>query len=251
MSTRGELVVSKKVLGDNCDAEHSAVPGENITFELTVHNGTSEEQEVAIFDSIDVVTQESFAWAAFDRGVEGTTGSSNSGVDVIDETIVVPAGGTFVYTIIVGTKNPYCGTVSNVARWCTPDMKRPEYARSAVVFVGITPDEACLRHPSHDLNTALFEFLPQEGESSILFNWVEQGLSLVDFLEAIAHLVVDGDAKGFNPEYTGFAEQAAELAAIEAAEEAAATAAEEASAAAAAAGAAGDPAEPPADPAGP
>lgn len=206
MSTQGNLVISKTLTGD-CALVNEVDPGDDITYELIIDNSGSEPAVVSVYDMLNPYTMAALSWSAMDMGAGATTGSAGGGAGTIDETITVPPCGKFVYTIIVTTLEPFCGTVTNCARWCTPQMKRPEYVSVDRVYVGMSPDEACLEHGAINLNDALYEFLPDNDRAHIFFDYIEAGYDLVDLIEASAKFIVNS-GKPINPDYEGFAEAA-------------------------------------------
>jgi len=210
MSTRGQLTVSKNLVGD-CGIDNEIDPGDEATYELCFENDSSEDIEVAVFDALNPYTMDSLVWSGVDVGSGTTTGSAGGGADVIDETITLGPCSKFVYTIVVTALDPFCGTLTNCVRYCTPEMKRPEYVSSPPVYVGIAASETCLDHDSHNLNDAMYELMPSEGRASKLFDFIEAGYDFVDILEALAKFITgeDGGAKPINPDYTP-AKEAAE-----------------------------------------
>lgn len=217
MSTRGDLTISKNLVGD-CAVENGDEidPGDDVTYELCIENTTPDEQTVDIYDALNPYTMAALVWSGVDVGSGATTGSAGGGADLIDETLVLEPCAKFVYTIVVTTLDPFCGTMSNCARYCTPDMKRPVSVSSPPVYVGLSKGETCLDHESHNLNDALYELMPSEGRASKLFDFIEAGYDLVDILEAVSKFITgdDSPAKPINPEYTPAKEAAEQRAAL-------------------------------------
>lgn len=208
MSTRGDLAISKSLVGD-CAVEggDEVNPGDPVTWELCVENTTSEPVTVNIYDEINPYTMDTFVWSGVDVASGVTTGSAGGGIDVIDETLVLAPCAKFVYTIVATSPVPFCGTMSNSARFCTPKMKKPEYVPGGTVYVGVSKSKTCLVHDSMNFNDAAAELWPDDGRASILFDFIEQ-YDWVDIILSIAPLVAKNEKlKPINPDYEGFKEE--------------------------------------------
>lgn len=204
---RGDLSI-KKTLSGECELINEIDPGDKIEFCITIENSSPEPREISVYDALDPYTMEALEWVGVDIGAGITTGSDGAGADLIDETLTLAPCTIFKYTITVTTLSPFCGVVSNCARWCTPAMKRPEYIDSPPVYVGILESEACLGHERLNMNDALWQLMPTDpGRASKLQVFLEAGYDLVDIIEAISKLLVgeESTAKPFNPDWEGFA----------------------------------------------
>lgn len=215
MSTRGDLTISKEVVGD-CKIENEIQAGDDITYEITVENSSSEQMTVNIFDELCVFSMEALSWVGVDVGFGTTTGSAGAGADLIDETLVLGPCATFLYTVVVTTKDPFCGVVHNVVRYCTPDMKRPEYIAAEPVYVGIQESEACLDNEGRNANDIMFELIGTGDKLVKLMAIVEAGFCLADFFNLLGKQITgeDSSAKPLNEDYEGFIEMAKEREAL-------------------------------------